>query len=608
VPGLTRRKTALTEQTGPQNLHHSADGIHLAASFCRAENDGFGRGRQAARLVYTFGNIALCRERYMLTKFAAAAEPARSLPLTRRRALTLMATTAVSTALCLPRHAAAQSAPAEPAPPPADPAPAPFSFDALTEQMRQASQQPYRSLKPYKGALAELDYDDYRKIRFRPDHARWQDPDLFFRLHAFHPGWLFKQPVELYEVVDGTATRMAFSAADFEYDGDLAGKFPPEFELPGEAGFRLHAPVNRADIYDEVVAFLGASYFRALGRGNVYGLSARGLAVNTASGRDEEFPQFTAFWLERPAVQSPQLTVYASLDSPSVTGAYRFVITPGENTVVDVTMRLFLRKDVQQLGVAPLTSMFLLGDSDPGDFDDFRPCVHDSEALILNSRGGDTMLRPLNNPPQLAASYFTMENPASFGLIQRNRDFDDYLDAGAQYERRPSLMIEPLGDWGKGTVRLVEIPSDLETNDNIVAFWVPETPARQGDALEFAYRQSWGMSPPGATSERAQILRTRVGKGGVAGVEGETDRRKFVIDFAGGTLGELPEDADVEANVTASTGKIAETVLSKIPGTGVWRLVAEVSADAGAIVELRANVSGYGRVLTETWLYQWIKK
>lgn len=495
------------------------------------------------------------------------------------------------------------------------PAPVPFSFEALSEAMRAKAQEPHAVPADYAGLpaahrdfLAGLDYDDYRNIRFRPDHARWAEEGLFFRLHAFHPGWLYSDPVDIFEVVDGRAHPVTFASEDFQYDGDLAERVPDGFEMQSVAGFRLHAPINRADIFDEVVVFLGASYFRALGRGNVYGLSARGLAVNTATGQPEEFPRFTAFWLERPAPGAMGTTIYAALDSPSVTGAYRFEIAPGEDTVMDVTARLYPRADIRQLGIAPLTSMYLLGDNDRGAFDDYRLRVHDSEALILNARGGDTFVRPLNNPPRLTSAYLGARDPASFGLVQRDRTFEHYLDAGAHYELRPSLMVEPKGDWGKGAVRLVEIPSDLEGNDNIVAFWVPETPARRGDALEYAYRLHWGMTPPGARSERARVVRTRVGKGGVSGVKGDTGRRKFVIDFAGGPLGAMPENAEIGPVVHASGGEIVETVLSRVIGTDIWRLVIEATAAPGALVEMRAEVAGYGRTLTETWLYQWIRE
>lgn len=525
--------------------------------------------------------------------------------LTRRRLFAALAGSVAAAALLPASRLRAEEAAEQPAEPVAEP----FSFDLLTERMRQAAASAAPDPEQVEGFLAALDYDGYQRIQFRTDRTRWQDPGMQLRLQAFHLGWLFGEPVHVYEVVDGNAQPMTFSTADFEYRGGLVDQVPADTPMPGVAGFRLLTPLNRADLFDELVAFLGASYFRALGRGTLYGLSARGLAVNTALSGDEEFPRFTAFWLERPAPGEQSVTLCAALESRSVAGAYRFVIHPGENTEMEVTARLFLRRDVEQLGIAPLTSMFMFGGADPDATGDFRVSVHDSEYLVVNTRGGETLLRALNNPPRLASSYLTMVAPRSFGLIQRSRRFDDYLDAEAHYERRPSLMVEPLGDWGQGVVRLIEIPSTFEGNDNIVAYWVPSAPTRAGDALEVAYRLSWGLEPQGSGgTDVARVVRTRSGVAGVAGAEVAPDKRKFVIDFAGGLLGELIDPEEVHPDVSAANGQVTEVVLSRVGDSETWRLVIEVQAPAGAVVELRARLSGFGRALTETWLYQWVRQ
>ncbi|WP_425100738.1 glucan biosynthesis protein [Tropicibacter sp. S64] len=483
-----------------------------------------------------------------------------------------------------------------------------FSFDDLTDEMRAAAAAPAKPAETISGFLSEFTYDDYQRVHFLRERTRWADQqNAPFHLNAFHLGWLFNEPVHLNEVVDGLAYPMRFSTADFDYT-NVKTDIPGDFEMPGVAGFRLMTPLNRADHYDELCAFLGASYFRVLARDTVYGLSARGLAVNTGMSDGEEFPRFTDFWIDRPAPGAASVTVHAALRSASVTGAYRFVLTPGETTTVDVTARLFMRETVQQLGIAPLTSMFLFGGADPGNFDDFRPAVHDSDHLILNTRGGETYVRPLVNPGRLGNSYLGAHDPASFGLVQRERDFDQYLDAQAHYERRPSLMVEPLGDWGEGSVRLLEIPSDLEGNDNIVACWVPAAQVRAGDSFELSYRLHWGLAPQGdRSSQRARILRTRVGKGGVAGVEGTTDRKKFVIDFEGGLLGELSPEAEIEPKVTVMRGTLAQAIVSPVAGTDLWRLVIEaVPQGDDSSMEIQAALNGYGRTLSETWLYQWV--
>ncbi|WP_371742109.1 glucan biosynthesis protein [Citreicella sp. C3M06] len=516
---------------------------------------------------------------------------------TRRRVLAALLSTATAPALLGLRAAHAQEEGQ------------PFSFDGLSERMRELAQSDPAPRDEISGPLTEIDYDDFNRIRFRADHIRWaDDPSRLFRLNAFHLGWLFKEPVHMFELVDGVSRPMVFSTADFDYR-DVKTALPPDLVLPGVAGFRLMAPFNRADLYDEVGSFLGASYFRLLGRGNRYGLSARGLAVNTGLSGEEEFPRFTEFYIERPAPGATTITLYAALQSDSVTGAYRFVITPGQDTTAEVTARLFFRDDIEQLGIAPLTSMYLFGGADPGAFHDFRPAVHDSDALVLTAPDGETRFRPVSNPPRLASSYLGMQSPASFGLVQRERDFGQFLDAESHYERRPTLIVEPMGDWGKGSVRLLEIPTKTETNDNIVAFWIPEAPAEAGGEMEFAYRLHWGMSPAGdGDKSRARVLRSRVGAAGVAGVEQKSDAQKFVIDFAGGALSELPANAEVVPVTSATRGEITQVVLSKTDEDGVWRLVVEATTAPGSSMEITARIEGFGQVLTETWLYQWMRQ
>ncbi len=531
------------------------------------------------------------------------------------RGLSALAVLGASTGLS--GYARAQDVPAAPAPMPTDAAAQqslpPFSFDALSEEMRAAaSAEPGPRATLPEGFLATLTYDDYRLIRFNPERARFSSEDSRFRLHAFHLGWLFKEPVQMFELEGETARPMAFNTDDFIYEREAAEHAPQHMDLPGVAGFRLHYPLNRPDIFDELIAFQGASYFRALGRGSLYGISARGLAVNTGLSVAEEFPRFTRFWIEKPAAGAGRMTLFAAMESASLTGAYRFTIIPGDETVIEVTARLFFRTDIDQLGIAPLTSMFLYGDRNRDQFNDFRPRVHDSDGLAITRADGEQVWRPLANPPRLASSYFTETAPQAFGLHQRERDFDAYQDASAHYERRPSLRVEPLGNWGKGAVRLVEIPSDKEVNDNIVAFWVPEDKARAGESREYSYRLIWGDLPVDPAAELAHVTASRAGEGGVSGVENTDGTRKFVIDFKDGVIAGLPPEASgpegaLKANTTIYNGEIVTQTLFKIPSQGIWRLVLDVHAENGATVELSAHLSGWGRRLSETWAYQWIK-
>ena len=544
--------------------------------------------------------------------------PARpAIRLSRRQALSL----ATSAGLMLPLGLTAGASAAEEAQAPGDTPGAPFSFDILTEDMRKAPQSDYAPPSRPEGYPKAATYDDYRLIRFREENARWADEDGAerFHLHAFHLGWLYEEPVELFEVEDGTARPMVFTTDDFHYWGAMGDGRDPHAELPGVAGFRLNAPINRPDRFDEVIAFLGASYFRALGRGSVYGLSARGVAVDTATPRPEEFPTFTKFWLDHTS-QPGAVTIHAALDGPSLTGAYRMVMRPGSTTAMRITARLFPRTDIGELGIAPMTSMFLFSEKNRAEFDDYRPAVHDSDGLRIRRADGDVLWRPLNNPPRLTGSYLAETSPRGFGLHQRDREFVNYQDDGARYDRRPSLEVQPIGDWGQGAVRLIEIPTQLEANDNIVAYWVPEQPAKAGEMQEFTYRLLWGDLPGSSVSTLSRVAETRAGTGGVAGIESPENTRKFVIDFEGGLLADLPGSAvrtrtdgkggelppRIDLVSSASGGKIVQATLHRVEPTGEWRAVLDVEAPKDAVVELSAHVAGFGRKLSEVWIYQWI--
>jgi glucans biosynthesis protein len=517
---------------------------------------------------------------------------------TRRRVLIAMGTTALTVpALLGARQLFAQQATA-----------VAFSFELLTESARSRARRNDPAPEELAPVFRELSYDDYQMIQFWPSRARWKAKDSDWNLLPFHLGWLFKEPVRLHEVVGGMASELSFTTDDFEYRGHLRQDVPAGTALPGVAGFKLTHPLNRGDKMDEIIAFVGASYFRALGVGNTYGLSARGLAIDSGLTQAEEFPRFSGFWLEKPVPGAESVTIYASLDSVSATGAYRFVVTPGVDTVVEVTARLFFRSDVVQLGVAPLTSMFLFADINRGQFDDYRPRVHDSNGLRIVRADGDVIWRALDNPRQLATSYFTESRPLRFGLHQRGRDFEDYQDAGARYDLRPSVDVEPIGDWGAGKVRLFELPTDVEVHDNIGAFWVPDQPVKTGDAREFAYRLHWGRLEPDYADDRAIVWATRGGVGGAAGLENPPDSHKFVVDFKGGLLGRLPEtDKEVQPVLNITGGTADVLTLSKLPESDTWRMVADISVDEGAVVEMTAHVAGYGRKLSEIWSFQWSK-
>ena len=476
---------------------------------------------------------------------------------------------------------------------------APFGFEDVDARAKALAEKPYDAGHDLPAALKDLTYDRYRDIRYRPDKFLWHGTGSPFELAFFHLGWHFDRPVRINEVAGGEPHEIVFNPRDFDY-----GKDPPDtskLEGVGFAGFRVHFPLLQNGYKDEVAVFLGASYFRALGRGQRYGLSARGLAIDTAAPGGEEFPRFTEFWIERPNRHAKSLVVYALLDSRRATGAYRITITPGDETALDVKSRLYLRETVGKLGVAPLTSMFFFGENQPAAREDYRPEVHDSDGLSIHAGNGEWIWRPLVNPKRLLVTSFSTENPRGFGLMQRDREFGHYEDLEARYERRPSAWVEPKGDWGKGRIELVMLPSPDETNDNIVAYWVPDQLPKPREPLDLEYRIRWQgdefTRPP-----LAWVTQTRRGKGYQPKPD---DTIGFVIDFKGAAIEEAGADSGVEGTVTVDkNASVVSNLAHHHDITGGARLVPHIRRnDKTKPVEMRAFVRSGTRALSETWSY-----
>ena len=431
-----------------------------------------------------------------------------------------------------------------------------FDYAVLKGRARALAARAYRppsSLAPEQ--LRNLSYDQYQSIRFRRERALWFDDERGFRIEFFHLGRGFKEPVRMYELVAGQAREILYRPALFDFARSGVNVRSLGADL-GFAGFRVHSATNwEAD----VAAFLGASYFRAVGSDSrQFGLSARALAIDTANGGPEEFPRFTAFWFERPADNAHSLVLYALLDSPSASGALRFELTPGARHVMEVDVALYPRKAIDRLGIAPLTSMFQCGENDRRMGNDWRPEIHDSDGLSVCTGNGEWIWRPLTNPADIRVNSLLDHGPRGFGLLQRDRNFEDYQDDGVFYNRRPSLWIEPKADWGAGAVQLVELPTVDETYDNIVAFWNPAAKPKAGDELLFGYRMYWGSDVP-IFQALARAVATRTGIGGVIGQARRYFSWRFAIDFAGGELAMLPDGAVVEPVISASRGEIEIT-------------------------------------------------
>jgi glucans biosynthesis protein len=466
----------------------------------------------------------------------------------------------------------------------------PRQFDTLVERARMAQKTSYapRSEAFLPGSLRDIDWSLYRTIRFRPEQALWRAKPGHFEAQFFHLGFIYRTPVDVF-VVEGERTeQLPFSVDQFRYDAVPA----PERNLPlGYAGLRLHTNLNSNTYRDETIVFQGASYFRSLGRGNAFGLSARALAVDTGERTPEEFPRFDALYLLKPEAESRSIWVLATLDSPRVTGACAFLITPGDETQVEVTLQLFFREPVQVLGLAPFSSMHLFGEARPHRFDAARPEVHDSDGLALWTREGERMLRPLDNPESTRVTSYRLDSPRGFGLLQRDRAFDSYRDREERYEARPSAWVEPIGDWGKGQLRLLEFATSLESDDNIAMLWVPEPAARQ--ELRVSYRLSFGSDVEHATFGRAVATRKTATGGG---------KQRFEIDF------DLPDaggGAPVELVLTTPGAQLVGRELSPLPPRGFRARFEIAPSNFQERAELRAFLRRGSDVLTETWSYPW---
>ncbi len=438
-------------------------------------------------------------------------------------------------------------------------------------------------------SLSALDYDTYRAIRFRPERTLWRGEPGRFEVQFFHPGLYYRQLVDVFVAEGEQVYPFPFSTQLFDYG---AVPRPDSGAGLGFTGLRIHTPLERADYRDEVIVFQGASYFRARGRDQVYGLSARGLSIDMGGDKPEEFPRFNQLYLVRPEADDRAMWVIATLVSARARGVYACLISPGLQTVVDVIARVWITDTVDATGVAPLSSMYWFGEEAPASFGDFRPEVHDSDGMAFLGAQGERVFRPLRNPPRNTRSIHRLDSPRGFGLVQRDRAFESYQDLEAHYQDRPSAWVEPIGDWGSGALHLLELRSDVEANDNIALAWVPDQiPV---DGLHLRYRVHWGAAVEGAGAT-AMVSATRIAR--------TEQGARFIVDFVGAAPSII---SDVQAQIDVVGGRVIEQHVEANPHADARRLSFEVTCDAPGIdMELRAFLRQDTRALSETWSYLW---
>lgn len=505
-----------------------------------------------------------------------------------------------------------------------------FSFADVQAKAQDLANAAYANPSPAPEFLTTLTYPEWSGIHYLQEKAVWAEEGLPFTVQFFHPGLYYDRFVKIHLVEGETVEDFVFDPALFQYGSeDLAKKVNESLPDMGFAGFRLHFPLNRPDYKDEAVIFLGASYFRALAEGNYYGIYSRGLALDTATVQGEEFPYFTEFWIVKPAPDAAEITVYALMDSPSLTGAYRFIVTPGAPTVMQVKSALFVRqgaRNFQKIGLAPLTSMFFYGEEKNGRPNDYRPEVHNSDGLLFTDGKQGWYWSPLANPRRLGVNTFPLNNPRGFGLLQRDSAFESYQDLDARYDLRPSLWAEPEGEWGSGSLELVEIPTEDAYHDNIVAFWRPDKPRdknapdtpeselRYPDTMMYDWKLYW-MPPASSLHEKGRVVSSRLSR--------SEDTLTFHVDFAGGELSTLPEDTGISSIVeTPEPIPVLEKRLVRNPVSRGWRLEFKVRLpkEEGVLESLMAARKGPVTLrfraqlkkgenlpdpLTETWVYDW---
>jgi len=486
----------------------------------------------------------------------------------------------------------APATPAAPAPA-AAPAPPPFSAAVVLGLARALAAQPFKAPKPaLPDILAALTYDQYVAIRVKPSAAIWNGENTGFIIEPLQRGFIFSTAVEINLVENGAVAHVPYDKNQFDL-GKL--QLPPDMGDIGFSGFRVMLQGDGGTL-SQLAIFQGASFFRAVARGQNFGVTARGLALHTADQQGEEFPIFRAFWIERPSPANKALVIHALLDSSSVAGAFQFTIRPGEATIIDTEMTLIPRNPIDHVGIAAMTATYLLGSMDRRHSEDVRPNIYEVDGLQMLTGKNEWLWRPVSNRSTLQISAFADQNPHGFGLLQRSRKFETFEDDDAHWELRPSLWIEPIGDWTEGEIVLVEIPSESENNDNIIAYWRPKTVIEAAVEASFAYRQFWCWQPP-ARPNLAVATSERTGKLG--------RKRRFIVQFTGDIFADPQRNGDIKVNLSVSPGQYGNVRVFESAERKSFRVVFDLEPGSETFAEIRLVLEQGGAPISETWLYRW---
>lgn len=470
-------------------------------------------------------------------------------------------------------------------------------FASLTQLAHTLAELPYDdSARLVPEFLTKLGYDEYRDFKYKPEQALWVDQQLPFEMTFFHAGYIYPKSVAMHAInQEGSVTSIPFSSEMFTYgpQAELIDRLPSDLNF---SGFQIWSRDESGEMQD-VGLFQGASYLRMVSSFGEYGLSARALSIDTTNQEQEEFPEFTQFWFKQPKPDDTSFVFFGLLDSPSITGAYRFELTPANPIRLQVQAKLMPRRDVKELGLAPFSTMYWYGENSAAKPADFRPEVHDSDGLQIQNEN-EQIFRSIHNPARTRVDVFEGENLLSFGLLQRDRNFENYQDIEARYHLRPDAWIVPGENMQAGNVHLLEIESPHEYADNIALAWVPRETPKPGDTFSYSYDLYFGEKP---APKLAAIVASRYGESlrGDGSIE-------FVIDVAGEPLSSLRDDVELTIESSIEGGEIIWQNIRKNPFNATWRMNLRVSpADDIEGVRLRAKLQHNNTPVSETWVYWW---
>jgi len=442
--------------------------------------------------------------------------------------------------------------------------------------------------------LLPIEYEKYSEIRFKPEYTFWRENSKF-HMQFFPQGYIYQESIKINEVWEDYQTPIFYQGSYFSIPhGINIDKFN---ELSGFSGLKLLYPINSENVHEEFAVFQGSSYFRIISKGQIYGLSARGIAINTGLQTPEEFPIFSEFWIEKPKPKSEKVIVHSHLVGNSIEGYYKFTLYPGEVSKAEVTFESIIKRDIEKIGIAPLTSMFWYGESSTS-LNPPYPESHDSDGLLIQDDQTFIWI-PLENPKKPTTTIFKVKKLKGFGLMQRDREFSSYEDPRYEYHKRPSAWVEPVNseNWENGYISLYRIPTRDDLMDNIIVFYSPEKLPTKGDNIKFSYNIKM-IDKLKLDDDFAEVVSTKIIQ------NKDKNLISFFIDFKGLDLKNF-EEKDYKFNLEGEDYEVLECLLNPINNLDKLRVSIKLSQKNKNITS--STISGFisedSKIKSEVWKY-----